>query len=447
VDQAAAVGHSVEVAGWVAESDKLLDRMAGRFARVETRRRAGAFMRGLLSDLPRKNCWSIAEHAGDADPYGMQHFLARAVWDTDGVRDDLRDYVIGQLGDTDAVLVVDETGDVKKGSCTVGVQRQYTGTAGRIENAQVAVYLAYATDRGHAMIDRELYLPRCWTEDPRRLAAAGVPEDVEFATKPALAIGMLARALHAGVPARWATGDEVYGGDPDLRAELEAARIGYVLAIGCDRRIPTAAGSIRADKLAAGLPRRAWHRLSAGSGAKGERYYDWAWIAHADPARRAGPAEAADAQCWWLLIRRNRDTGELAFYRCYCPHVVPLRELVRVAGSRWKIEETFQASKGLAGLDEHQVRSWTSWRRWTLMAMIGHALLAVLAATARADQPAPTGMIALTLPEIRRLFIALTTQPAHAKACPLAWSSWRRHHQHHARHQHYQRQQVTHSWP
>jgi SRSO17 transposase len=183
----------------------------------------------------------------------MQYLLGRASWDTDGVRDDLRDYVIGALGDSDAVLVVDETGDLKKGTDTVGVQRQYTGTAGRIENAQVAVYLAYSGARGHAMIDRELYLPTCWTADPERMAAAGVPDDMEFLTKPALATGMLIRALHAGAPARWVAADEVYGADPDLRAELEAQRIGYVLAIGCDRRIRTAAGPIRADELAAGL--------------------------------------------------------------------------------------------------------------------------------------------------------------------------------------------------
>ena len=186
----------------------------------------------------------------------MQHLLGRASWDTDGVRDDLRDYVTTHLGDGDAVLVVDETGDLKKGMCTVGVQRQYTGTAGRIENAQVAVYLTYAGARGHAMIDRELYLPKSWTERPATgCAEAGVPDDIEFLTKPALAAGMLTRALDAGVPARWVAGDEVYGADPALRAELEARRVGYVLAIGCDRRVPTAAGPMRADELAAGLPK------------------------------------------------------------------------------------------------------------------------------------------------------------------------------------------------
>jgi len=409
--------------------------MAGRFARVEIRRRARKFVLALLADLPRKNCWSIAEHAGDPDPHGMQHLLARASWDTDGVRDDLRDYVVGALGDTDAVLVVDETGDLKKGVHTVGVQRQYTGTAGRIENAQIAVYLVYAGPRGHAMIDRELYLPESWTSDPDRLAAAAVPADIEFLTKPALATGMLSRALRAQVPARWVTADEVYGADPALRAELEANRLGYVLAIGCDRRIFTEAGPIRADQLAAGLPRHAWHRLSAGPGAKGHRFYDWAWIEHTDRDRRKDPH---DTQRWWLLIRRHRHTGELAFYRCYSPDAVPLRELVRVAGRRWAIEEAFQAGKGLAGLDEHQVRRWTSWRRWTLLAMIAHALLAVIAAHTRP----PIGrddQIALTCNEIRRLPTALIIEPARTIACTLTWSAWRRRHQYRAKTSHYQR--------
>jgi SRSO17 transposase len=342
-DQAVAVGHSVEPDRWQGETDRLLERIAGRFRRVEPRRRVRGFLLGLLADLPRKNCWTIAEYAGDRDPHGMQHLLNRAVWDTDGMRDDLRDYVTTHLGDSDAVLVVDETGDLKKGNCTVGVQRQYTGTAGRIENAQVAVYLTYAGDRGHAMIDRELYLPKSWTEDPERCAEAGVPEDIEFMTKPALAAGMLTRALNAGVLARWVAGDEVYGADPALRAELETHRVGYVLAIGCDRRVPTEAGPMRADTLTARLPKRAWQRLSAGPGAKGQRYYDWALVS----IPGTEPTEPVDQQCWWLLVRRHPEHGELAFYRCYSPEVVPLRELVRVAGRRWTVEESLCATRRL----------------------------------------------------------------------------------------------------
>ena len=412
--------------------DELLARVAGRFGRVEPRRRVRGFVLGLLADLPRKNCWTIAEHAGDATPDGMQHLLGRAVWDTDGVRDDLRDYVTEHLGDPGAVLVVDETGDIKKGTATVGVQRQYTGTAGRVENAQVAVYLTYAGQAGHAMIDRELYLPKSWTSDPARCARAGVPEDVKFATKPQLARVMITRALDAGVPARWAAGDEVYGVDPALRAELEARQLGYVLAIGCDRRLPTAAGPMRADILAATVPPGAWARLSAGRGAKGHRYYDWAWV-----------SLTADSGQHWLLIRRHLRHGELAFYRCYSPTPVRLGELVRVAGRRWTIEESFQAGKGLAGLDEHQVRRWLAWRRWTLLAMLAHALLAVIAATQRAQHPPPEGLIALTCNEIRHLFTELITKPTRRLTNPHAWSRWRRHHQHQARACHYRRQQLS----
>jgi SRSO17 transposase len=267
----------------------------------------------------------------------MQHLLARAKWDADGVRDDVRGYVIEHLGDPGAVLVVDETGDVKKGSATAGVQRQYTGTAGRIENAQVAVYLGYAAPRGHALIDRDLYLPGSWTGGPGRCAAAGIPAAVTFATKPQLARKMIERAVTAKVPFAWVAGDEVYGGNGPLRTWLEHQHIAYVLAVACDHRVLAGAGhTVRADQLAARLPRRARQRLSAGRGAKGLRWYDWAWVAVSDP----GPGHRH------LLIRRNRSTGELAFYRCYSPRLVTLDALVTVAGLRWTIEENFQAGKG-----------------------------------------------------------------------------------------------------
>jgi hypothetical protein len=308
-----------------------------RFGRVETRQRFTRFLRGMLAELPRKTCWSIAEHAGEPSPDGMQHLLNRARWDTEGVAADLRGFVAQHLGEPDGVLIVDEPGDLKKGQCTVGVQRQYTGTAGRIENAQVAVYLAYAARAGHALIDRELYLPRGWADDPGRRAAAGVPAEVCFATKPALATTMITRAVEAGLPARWVTADEVYGADPDLRTQLEALgtshRLGYVLGIGCNRRVTVhgARGGvrIRVDQLAATLGPHCWSRYSAGAGAKGPRFYEWAFVAlHPDD----GPGHR------WLLIRRHPDHGELAYYRCFSPRPVPLTELVRVAGTRWRVE-------------------------------------------------------------------------------------------------------------
>ncbi len=238
--------------------------------------------------------------------------------------------------------MVDETGDVKKGTRTVGVQRQYTGTAGRIENSQVAVYLVYAGARGHAAVDRELYVPRSWTSDPDRCRAAGLGEDTVFATKPELARTMIERFLDAVHCIDWVTGDEVYGGNPKLRSALEERGLGYVLAVACSAEVTTGAGTFRADALARKLPKRAWQKLSAGRGAEGHRYYDWAVIDLTDPA----PGHRQ------LLIRRNRTAGELAYYRCHSTGPAPLHTLVRTAGSRWRVEETFQTKKSLAGLDE-----------------------------------------------------------------------------------------------
>jgi SRSO17 transposase len=429
-DLAVAAGHSVDPARWLDVFDELMDQVAGRFSRVEPRRRARAFVLGLLADLPRKNCWTIAEHAGDASPDGMQHLLAGARWDADAVRDDLRDYVARQLGGPDAVLVVDETGDLKKGRASAGVQRQYTGTAGRIENSQVAVFLTYAARAGHALIDRELYLPRSWTSDPARCQAAGIPEATAFATKPALARRMIARALDAGLQAAWVAGDEVYGADPGLRASLELRQVGYVLAVARSHQVTAGLRAVRADKIAAGLPRSAWQRHSAGAGAKGHRYYDWAWVSIEPrlPGHR------------WLLIRRSLRTGELAFYRCYTPRAASLAALIRVAGRRWTTEENFQAGKGLAGLDEHQVRRWTSWYRWTTLAMLAAAFLTIAAITEHARHPAPDGQITLTRNEIAWLLSALINRPAPGRPHRLAWSAWRRRHQYRAKTCHYQRQ-------
>jgi SRSO17 transposase len=327
-----AAGLSVDLEGWRREFDELMLRVGGRFARVEPRRRMAGFVRGLLAGLPRVNCWSIAEHAGEAGPRGMQRLLSAAVWDEAGVRDDLRGYVLEHFADPAAVLVVDETGDVKKGIATVGTQRQYTGTAGRTENAQVAVYLAYAAPAGSAFLDRALYLPRSWTCDPGRCAAAGVPQDTAFATKPALATEMIGRALDAGTPAGWVTADEVYGQDPQLRAELARRGLGYVLAVAKSHPVSTPAGTGPAIELARRLPARAWQRLSAGPGAKGPRWYDWALIEITDAAVTGGDGPH------WLLIRRRISDGQYAFYRAHAPRPVSSALLVRVAGSRWKVE-------------------------------------------------------------------------------------------------------------
>jgi SRSO17 transposase len=324
---------------------------------------------------------------------------------------------------------------VKKGVHSVGVQRQYSGTAGRIENAQVAVYLTYAAPRGHALIDRALYLPRCWAENPDRCDNAGIPENKRcFATKPALARALIARTVAAEVPAAWVAGDEVYGADPALRAAIRGHGLGYVLAVSANRRVPTQAGPIRVDRLSAHLPARAWQKHSAGAGSHGPRIYSWAWIALL-------PEEDTNTGEHYLLIRRNEATGELAYLRCYAPRPVTLHTLVSVAGQRWRIEESSQAAKSLTGLDQHQVRRWTSWHRWTTLAMLAHAFLAVATATERDTQPTPTGLIALTVNEFRRLFDALLLVTHHTVTTLLAWSRWRRRHQYRARLSHYKRRQ------
>ncbi|MGW4033107.1 IS701 family transposase [Streptomyces sp. NPDC004838] len=413
-------------------SDQVMARIAGRFGRVEPRASARAYLLGLLSKTERKNCWQLAEQAGHARPGPMQRLLRHARWDADAVRDDLRAYAVEHLGTDGAVLIVDETGFLKKGRTSAGVQRQYTGTAGRIENAQVGVFLALATERGRALIDRRLYLPeQSWCSDPERRHAAGIPDEVQFATKPRLAWDMIAAALDAGAKAPWVTGDEAYGQDPRLRAALEARGTGYVLAVARSTRVRINHGRtpVRAER----LPATAWQRHSAGNGAKGPRHYDRAWI------------HTGTDNHHHLLIRRNRTTRELAFYLCWSPTTVTLAELVRVAGVRWSVEECFQAAKSQVGLDHYQVRNWTAWHRHITLAMLALAFLAAAAADAAPQRPAgphhparSSDPIALTVPEIRHLFDALLNPPAASTARLLHWSNRRRRHQATARHSHYQ---------
>ncbi|MEU0739017.1 IS701 family transposase [Streptomyces sp. NPDC006134] len=418
-------------------------RIAGHFGRVEPRASARAYLLGLLSSVERKNCWQLAEQAGLARPGPMQRLLRYARWDAHAVRDDIRAYAVEHLGSDGGVLIVDETGFVKKGRASAGVQRQYTGTAGRIENSQVGVFLAYATSRRRTLIDRRLYLPEhSWSADSERRHAAGIPDEVQFATKPRLAWEMITSALGAGVKARWVTGDEAYGQDPQLRAALEARGTGYVMAVARSTRVRINSGrtTIRADTVAGRLPATAWQRQSAGNGAKGPRYYDWTWVHIGKDSHRH------------LLVRRNRTSGEPAFYLCWSPTTVTLAELARVAGVRWSVEECFQAAKGQVGLDHYQVRNWTSWHRHITLAMLALAFLTALAADAApqrtADPHQPThnnSHIALTVPEIRRLFGAAFHPPTMPTARLLHWSNWRRHHQATARHSHYQRRAADES--
>jgi len=371
-----------EVRAWAAGLDALHVRIAGRFARAEPRRRALAYLRGLLGNVGRKNGWQLAEHAGERTPDGMQRLLATADWDPDRVRDDLRAYVVERLGDVGAVLVVDETGFLKKGTTSVGVQRQYSGTAGKVDNCQLGVFLAYASPRGRAFIDRELYLPECWTDDPARCRAARVPEQVGFRTKPQLAQLMLARALDAGVPASWVTADEVYGGSPTLRQWLEGRGVSYVLAVKCTQPLAISGpdGPVRAtaEQLAAAVPAEQWVTASAGQGAKGRRLYDWT------RSQLATPVTSEMAR--WLLVRRSRRDGELAFYACSGPAGTSLVGLVRVAGTRWAVEEGFEQAKGEVGLDHYEVRKWPGWYRHITLALLAHAFLAVTRAQATSPE-------------------------------------------------------------
>lgn len=327
-------------------------------------------MTGLIAGLERKNGWTLAEHAGEVGPDGMQRLLRRADWDVDGVRDDVREYVADRLGDRDAVLIADDTGFLKKGLRSAGVQRQYSGTAGRTENCQIGVFLAYASRHGHALVDRELYLPESWTDDRVRCRAAGIGDEVEFTTKPRLVMAMLERALAARTPFRWFTADEAYGQVKYLRFWLEQHDIFHVLATRRNDTLVTVGMSqARADHLVAALPARAWQRVSAGAGAHGPRDYDWARV----PIRIGW----APGRGHWLLARRSiTDPTEIAYYVCYGPRRSTIADLAWIAGSRWRIEECFQQAKNEAGLDHYQVRSWRAWYAHITLSMLAHAWLA-----------------------------------------------------------------------
>jgi SRSO17 transposase len=366
-----------DVDAWAAELGDLHLRIATRFYRLEARERAGRYLAGLLGRVDRKNCWQLAEYVKEPTPDGMQRLLSAASWDADLVRDDLRDYVLDHLGQEKAVLVIDETGFLKKGEKSVGVKRQYSGTAGRIENCQVGVFLAYASSRGQAFIDRELYLPGEWARDPERREEAGVPGEVEFATKPELALAMLRRAWEAGIRVAWVTGDEVYGSDYRIRSFLQGTKQPYVLAVRSNTSVSVAAKGVSWPVTAGqvAIKEGDWERVSAGDGAKGPRLYDWAlvplaWIAEQGYAH-------------WLLVRRSiDDPGELAYHLVFAPVGTELSEMVGAAGMRWAIEQAVEMAKGEAGLDEYEVRSWQGWYRHVTLSLLAHAFLVATRAQA-----------------------------------------------------------------
>jgi len=368
---------SLEAGGWRAELDGLLARLGRLFVRAEPRGQAGRYLEGLLGPVRRKNGWQLAEHLGDARPWRTQRVLSHVLWDEEAARDLCREHVVERLGAEDAVLVVDETGFLKKGRHSAGVARQYTGTAGRVENAQVGVFLAYGSSKGQALIDRRLYLPERWAADAERLRAAKVPGDVGFRTKPEIARAMVARALDAGVPCGWVLGDAVYGADRRLRVMLEQRGQPYLLGVrGNDTvwaELDGSVGQHAPELLARALPAQAWRRLSAGAGAKGERLYDWARVRL---VRLQTPP-------WdhWLLVRRSvADPSDLAYFVVFGPAGSRLLDLARVAGRRWLVEECFEAAEQEVGLADYEVRSWRGWHRHVTLAMLALAFLAGLRA-------------------------------------------------------------------
>lgn len=371
-----------DVQQWAQEVQAVGQRIGHHFARSEPRQRAMDYLRGLLSDAERKNGWQLAEYLGETTPDGVQHLLSRADWDADAVRDDLMPYVYEHLGAPDGVLIVDETGFLKKGTKSCGVARQYSGTAGRIENCQMGVFLAYASSKGHALMDRALYLPQEWTHDRKRCREAGVPKTVRFATKPQLAQRMLARAWHLGVTAAWVTGDTVYGHDGKFRRFLEENKQPYVLAVPANQPLFDGTTRSTVEAIANRLTAQAWHRRSAGAGTKGPRVYDWAVQAFG----------TLDERRWqlWLVVRRHRERPEeRAYFLARGPASTAREVLIGVAGMRWRVEECLELAKNDCGLDEYEVRSWTGWHRHVTLSLFALAVVAVIRARAVAATPRP----------------------------------------------------------
>jgi SRSO17 transposase len=367
--------HAVQ--GGLAYMADLERRLAPYFERAEPRRRALASLRGWLSPAERKNTWQLAEISGETTPYAFQHLLRRALWDANAVRDALRRYILAHLRDPRAGLVIDETGFLKKGPHAAGVARQYSGTAGRVENCQSGVFVAYASGHGQVLLDRELYLPKEWADDPARCQRAGIARDQRFATKPQLARQMLARAFAAGVPATWVAGDSVYGDDRRLRMGLESCPQAYVLAVSGQEYVWLDWHPRRVNTILATLPGEGWTRLSVGDGAKGPRWDDWRWLPLAEPIE-------PEWRRWLLGRRRVSDPTDLAAYVVYARQATSREEAACVAGTRWAVESGFEAAKSEVGLDHYEVRSWTGWLRHITRAMWALALLAVLRAGALA---------------------------------------------------------------
>jgi SRSO17 transposase len=414
------VDEEIVAGACAAEVEAMVVRLRRHFHRPEAAAHAADYLRGLVAEVERKNGWQLAERAGYAHPRGIQRVLDRYAWDADAVRDDLRTYVVEQLGDRSAVLVVDETGFPKQGTHSAGVARQYCGTLGKRANCQIGVFLGYASPKGHVGLDRALYLPQQWTDTRARCRQAGIPDAVPFQTKPQLALTLVERALDAGVPAAWVVADEVYGNDSKFRAPLEARGQAYVLAVRRDYPVstwppygPPAQHTIAA--LAAGVPREGWRRLSCGEGAQGPRLYEWAYLP-VRPALRDGWRHA-------ILVRRHPErTDELAFYLVYAPSATPLDEVVRAAGARWSIDDLFKLAKGQVGLDHYEVRSWRGWYRHVTLALLALAALTISARQRGAAPPAVPSISPSPSPRFAARWSGSSgPPPAHRPPSTMSW--------------------------
>jgi SRSO17 transposase len=420
-----------ELDHWHDELSALWRQIAPWCHRAEPRERLWRYLVGLLSETARKNGWQLAETMHETRPDGMQRLLNAARWDVGGVRDELRAYVVERLGETNGVLIADETGFLKQGCQSAGVARQYSGTAGRVENQQIGVFLTYASSRGAAFIDRELYLPEAWASDPARCQAAGIPARVDFATKTELVQQMVARALAAAVPVQWFVGDAVYRADT-LRLWLEARGVWYVVAIACTTGIWTQGKQVEVATLLAQQPASAWMRLSAGTGSQGERWYDWAWIRL--------PTASGPGMAQWIVARRGvNDPSEFAYYHAYAPMTTPLVVLAHMAGTRWVIEVGFAQAKEELGLDQYEVRQWEAWYRHVTLVLLAYAYLVMLRVQAQQDTT-DHELVPWTVPEVRRVAHALAAS-GEERQSRLSWSHWRRRHQAVARRCHCQRRQ------
>jgi SRSO17 transposase len=365
---------------WDLELDNLFVTVGHRFSRVELRRRMRDYVRGLLAPVGRKNSWQLAERAGHSTPDGLQHLLAGAKWQPDDIRDDLQKYVADTLGEDGGVLIIDDTGFIKKGTTSAGVQRQYSGTAGRTENCQIGVFAAYASSRGRVLVDRDLYLPKSWAEDRERCRAAKVPDEREFSTKGELARHIVLRCLASPLPITWVTADAAYGQESRFRRMLEQSGVGYVLAVP---KSQFTVGCPRIDGLFAQAPAEAWEKISCGNGAKGPRVYHWAAVRLPAVAEFDYQGEVPHRMRWALARRSISKPDEIAYYLAYTPLDATVKELVRIAGTRWAIEECFQAAKNECGLDQYEVRRYVGWYRHITLAMLAHAFLAATAHQAR----------------------------------------------------------------